>query len=129
MTTRRHFLKTSTAALAAPLFLNASHLFGAEAQGRTIRLGHIGVGSRGTAVLQNFLSTKGAISAAIADPFRQRREAAAARVKNMQGHELMLHNDFRDLLADDSIDAVIIATPDHWHVPIGIAALRAGKDI
>ena len=78
----------------------------------SIRLGHIGVGGQGTGLLQNFLSVKGATCAAIADPFRQRREAAAERVKTAQGHDPKLCNDFRELLADDSIDAVIIATPD-----------------
>jgi predicted dehydrogenase len=128
-TTRRRFLTSTTAAIAAPLVMPASRLFGAEAPSRTIRLGHIGVGGRGTALLQNFLPVKGAVSVAIADPFAHKREAAAQRVKESQGHAPKLHNDFRELLADDSIDAVIIATPDHWHVPIGLAAVRAGKDV
>jgi predicted dehydrogenase len=128
-TTRRRFLTSSTAAIAAPLVMPASRLFGADAPSKTIRLGHIGVGGQGTGLLQNFLSVKGAMSVAIADPFRQRREAAAQRVKASQGHDPKLYNDFRELLADDSIDAVIIATPDHWHVPIGLAAVRAGKDV
>ncbi len=128
-TTRRHFLTGTTAALAAPLVMPASRLFGADAPGRTIRLGHIGVGGQGTGLLQNYLSVKGATSVAIADPFRQRREAAAGRVKAAQGHDPKLYNDFRELLADPSIDAVVIATPDHWHVPVGLAAVRAGKDV
>ncbi len=129
MTTRRHFLTNTGAALASPFIMPASRLLGADAPGRTIRLGHIGVGGQGTSLLQNFLSVKGAMSVAIADPFRQRREAAAQRVKTAQGHDPKLYNDFRELLADESIDAVIIATPDHWHVPIGLAAVRAGKDV
>ncbi len=128
-TTRRRFITTSTAALAAPVFMPASRLFGAEAPGRTIRLGHIGVGGQGTGLLQNFLSVKGAMSVAIADPFQARREAAGKRVLASQGHEPKLYNDFRELLADKSIDAVIIASPDHWHVPIGLEAVRAGKDV
>ena len=128
-TTRRHFLTGTTAALAAPLVLPASRLFGADAPSRTIRLGHVGVGGQGSGLLRNFLSMKGCTSVAIADPFRQRREAAAQRVKESQGHDPKLYNDFRELLADPSIDAVVIATPDHWHVPIGLAAVRAGKDV
>ena len=127
-TTRRRFLTNSTAALAAPLIL-PSRVFGEDAATRTVRLGHIGVGGQGSGLLQNFLSAKGATSVAIADPFRHKREAAGQRVKQAQGHEPKLYNDFRDLLADDSIDAVVIATPDHWHVPIGLAAVRAGKDV
>jgi predicted dehydrogenase len=129
MTTRRRFLASSTAALAAPFILPVRSAFGAEAGSRTIRLGHIGVGGQGSSLLQNFLSVKGARSVAIADPFRQRRETAAQRVKESQGHEPKQHNDFRELLADPDIDAVVIATPDHWHVPIGLAAVRAGKDV
>ncbi len=128
-TTRRRFLTSTTAAFAAPLVLPASRLFGADAPSRQIRLGHIGTGSRGGALLRNFLSVPGAMSAALCDPFRQRREEAAAIVKEAQGHQPKLYNDFRELLADDSIDAVVIATPDHWHVPIGLAAVRAGKAV
>jgi hypothetical protein len=79
-TTRRRFLATSTAAFAAPFILTSRRASAADAPSRTIRLGHIGVGGQGTNLLQNFLGVKGATSVAIADPFRQRREAAAGRV-------------------------------------------------
>lgn len=128
-TTRRRFLTTSGAAFAAPFILTSRRAAAADAAGKTVRLGHIGVGGQGTGLLQNFLWIPGATSVAIADPFRQRREAAGLKVKESQGHEPKLYNDFRELLADESIDAVIIATPDHWHVPIGLAAVRSGKDV
>jgi glucose-fructose oxidoreductase len=127
MTTRRRFLSTSTAAIAAPFILTSRGA--ADTAGKSVRLGHIGVGGQGTGLLRNFLSMKGCTSVAIADPFRQRREAAGKIVNEKQGHEPKLHNDFRELLADPDIDAVIIATPDHWHVPVGLAAVRAGKDV
>ena len=116
-TNRRKFLAGSTAALSAPLILPASRLFGADAPSRTINLGHIGTGGQGTGLLRNFVNIPGARSVAVCDPYRQRREAAAAHVKQVQGHDPKTYNDFRELLADKSIDAVIIATPDHWHVP------------
>jgi len=126
---RRQFLGGIIAAAVAPQFIPSRVLGQETAPGRTIRLGHIGVGGQGTGLLQNFLSVPGAQSVAIADPFQSRREAAAKRVKTSQGHEPKLYSDFRELLADKSIDAVIIATADHWHVPIGLAAVRAGKDV
>jgi len=129
MITRRRFLTTSSAAVAAPFILTSRRAAAAEAAGRTIRLGHIGVGGQGSGLLRNFLSVPGAQSVAIADPFRQRREAGGQAVKEIQGHDPKLYNDFREMLADPEIDAVVIATPDHWHVPIGLAAVRAGKDI
>ena len=61
---------------------------------------------------------------AAADCYQNRRESVAtvsARAK--------AYDDFRDLLARDDIDGVVIATPDHWHVPIGIMAARAKKDV
>ena len=129
LNSRRQFLGGVIAAAVAPQFIPSRVLGQETAPGRTIRLGHIGVGGQGTSLLQNFLAVKGATSVAIADPFQARREAAGKRVLASQGHEPKLYNDFRELLADKSIDAVIIATADHWHVPIGLAAVRAGKDV
>lgn len=129
LSSRRQFLGGVIAAAVAPQFI-PSRVLGQEiAPGRTIRLGHIGTGNQGSGVLQNFLAVKGATSVAIADPFKARREAAGKRVLAAQGHQPKLYNDFRELLADKSIDAVIIATADHWHVPIGLEAVRAGKDV
>jgi predicted dehydrogenase len=127
--TRRGFMGGVIAASVAPRFISSRVLGGETAPSRTIRLGHIGTGGQGTGVLQNFLGVKGAMSVALADPFRERLEAAGRRVLESQKHEPKLYNDFRELLADKSIDAVVIATPDHWHVPIGLAAVRAGKDV
>jgi predicted dehydrogenase len=67
---------------------------------------------------------------AVCDPFQDRRQAQAANVDNRYGSKgCQAYNDFREVLARDDIDAVVIATPDHWHVPISLAAVRAGKDV
>ncbi len=126
---RRQFLGGVLAAAVAPQFIPSRVLGGPAAPGKTIQLGHIGTGGQGSGLLRNFLSVEGAKSVAIADPYQERRERAGKMVKESQQHEPKLYNDFRELLADKTIDAVIIATPDHWHVPIGLAAVRAGKDV
>jgi predicted dehydrogenase len=130
---RRRFvggmLRGALIAGVAPNFVPLRVLAGDNTPSKKIHLGHIGVGGEGGWLLTNFVGVNGAASAAICDPFRQRREAAGDTVKQHQGLEPKLYNDFRDLLANKSIDAVVIATPDHWHVPIGLAAVRAGKDV
>lgn len=133
--TRRRFvggmLGGVIAAAVAPRFVPMRLLAAGTAPSNKINLGHIGTGNQGTGDLRNFLAQTSDIASAVAicDPFRLRREKAAGFVKEAQGHDPKLYNDFRDLLADKSIDAVVIATPDHWHVPIGLAAVRAGKDV
>jgi len=131
--TRRRFaggmLKAALIAATAPNFIPLRVLAGDNTPSKRIQLGHIGVGGQGTSDLRNFLAVDNAASVAICDPFRLRRENAAKFVRDAQKLEPKLYNDFRDLLADGGIDAVVIATPDHWHVPIGLAAVRAGKDV
>ena len=105
--------------------------------GRRVNLGHIGVGGQGTGLLMGFLEVERCQSVAVCDPFRTRREAAAelvnmkyaTRKKSGQYKGCVTYEDYRELLANPGIDAVVIATPDHWHVPIALAAVRAGKDI
>jgi predicted dehydrogenase len=133
--TRRKFvggmLGGVLAAAVAPQFIPMRLLAAGTAPSNKIQLGHIGTGNQGTGDLRNFLAQTSDIAScvAICDPFRQRREKAATFVKGAQGHDPKLYNDFRELLADKGVDAVVIATPDHWHVPIGLAAVRAGKDV
>jgi len=128
-TNRRRFLGGILAAGIAPQLIPSRLLATDTAPSNQIALGHIGTGGQGTAILKNFLNAKGARSVAVADPFRQRRENAGKLIKEKQEHDAKLHKDFRELLADDSVDAVIVATPDHWHVPVGLASVRAGKHI
>jgi len=115
----------------APQLVPLRVLAGETTPSKTIQLGHIGVGGQGTGLLRNFVSQPGKASASVAicDPFRRRREAAGHIVQTAQGVAPKLYNDFRELLADPAIDAVVVATPDHWHVPVGLAAVRAGKDV
>ena len=110
---------------AAPLVIpsTALGLDGAAAPSERVTLGHIGVGGRGYSVLTFFLQRcKGSQSVAVADAYKDRREACARMIKGKA------YRDFRDILARPDIDAVVVATPDHWHVPIAIAAARAKKD-
>ncbi len=122
--TRRNALKSLAAAAAAPYVITSTALGNADTPPASDRvtLGHIGVGGQGRGLLNRFLRCEGAQCVAVADPYSDRREAVANMIQGTA------YNDFRELLARDDIDAVVVATPDHWHVPIANAAARAGKD-
>ncbi|MCH8044278.1 MAG: Gfo/Idh/MocA family oxidoreductase [Planctomycetes bacterium] len=121
--TRRTALKTA-AAIAAPYVITSTALGNADTPPASDRvtLGHIGVGNRGRGLLRGFMRCKGVQSVAVSDAYKSRRETCAGWIKGKA------YTDFRELLAREDIDAVVIATPDHAHVPIAVAAARAGKD-
>ena len=134
--TRRRFLK-SAAAVLAPAIVPASAL-GAGPLGAPsdrVTLGAIGVGGQGTGVLRAFLGRSQAL--AVCDPKPERRAAVKAMVEGFYGQHkpsggykgCAAYADFRELIARDDIDAVSIATPDHWHVIPAIMAAKAGKDV
>jgi glucose-fructose oxidoreductase len=120
---RRRLLQGAAAAIAAPYVITSTALGNADTPpaSERVTIGHIGFGVRG--LPYDFLRCKGAQAVAIADPYRDRREACARLINGKA------YADFREILARTDIDAVTIATPDHWHVPIAILAARAKKDV
>ncbi len=125
--TRRNFVKgTAAAALAsAPGFLSA-----AGANDR-LNLGWIGAGSRGYYLMERFYVGKNpnAQIGYVCDAYDGRLARGKQRVETMGGNVPKTTKDYRDVLADDSINAVVIATPEHLHHEMTLAALKAGKDI
>lgn len=145
-TTRRSFLKNSTTSAAAvALGLNlADGTRTVRGANEKIRVGFIGVGNRGTQLLTRFMKQDDVDVAAICDvyePYRLRdyskveqrlKDALGGRIPKMTenlGDNVTRYKDFRRLLDRKDIDAVVIATPDHWHAVHAITALQAGKDI
>ena len=121
---RRELLRAGGAASLAIPYVITSAALGSPQQAAAsdrITVGHIGVGGRGRDLFRGFQGVRDAQSLAVADCYRDRREALAAICQGKA------YQDFRELLARDDIDAVVVATPDHWHVPIAILAARAGK--
>ena len=101
------------------------------APSKTVTLGFVGVGSHGTRHnLASFLKQKDCRALAVCDVFKSRSEKAAQMVNKAYGNtDCRRYGDFRELLAREDIDAVVVSTPDHWHVPISLAALAAGKHV
>jgi predicted dehydrogenase len=132
--TRRTFLRhtaTATAAVAMPTLIPASAL-GLEVVAPNSRIGLaiIGAGPQGRGVLGGFLGQPDCQVVAICDVREQAREECRKQVNSHYKNEhCAVHADFRHVLARPDVDAVLIATPDHWHVPIAVAAARAGKDM
>lgn len=96
-----------------------------------INVGFIGAGTRGgDGLIKMFLPLSDCRCAAVCDTFRDRRERRTGQIDEYYRTKgCTAIADFRELLARKDIDAVAIATPDHWHALIAIAAARAGKDI
>ena len=119
--TRRSFLKS---AAAAPYVITSAALGTQDTPpaSERVSLGHIGVGNRGRTLMRGFMRCQGAQSVAVSDAYKSRRDSCAALIKGKA------YADFRELLAREDIDAVVVATQDHWHVPIAMAAAKAGKD-
>src|SRR5439155_17214944 len=90
-----------------------------------VRLGFIGVGNRGDQLLDAFLVHKDAEIVALCDVYEPYLAAAQKKV----GGKATLYHDFRKLIDQKDVDAVVIATPDHWHALQFVAACRAGKDV
>ena len=133
---RRQFLKRATkvaaGAVAFPYIVPSSALgkAGTVSPSNRVVVGCIGVGSQGRGVMQNFLHQDIAHVVAVCDVKANMREVARKRVDKTYGNTgCAEYHDFRELLARDDIDAVMIATTDHWHVLAALAAARAGKDI
>ncbi|MEY2465970.1 MAG: hypothetical protein QOD03_491 [Verrucomicrobiota bacterium] len=135
---RRQFLKTtSILAAGSPLILR-SNLWGAESKpSNRLTFGFIGLGKQGRYLMNDFLKRSEVQVVAVCDVDTTRRENAKKIVEDAYAKKsgqsswkgCDAHNNFTELLARKDIDAVVIATPDHWHALIAIAAANAGKDI
>src|ERR1051326_3306953 len=115
---RRNFLVTASAA--------AQSRAGANDR---VRLAIIGVGSRGSAHIKEILPVSNVEIAALVDVDGRRTETAASTVFEKTGKRPRLESDMRRVFEDKSIDAVTIATTNHWHTLTAIWAMQSGKDV
>jgi predicted dehydrogenase len=130
LSNRRHFIRTAAAAVAAPTIIPA-HVLGKDAPSNKITVGFIGTGGHGTGWnLPNYLDQADAKILAVCDVDTGRMNHAKGIIDQNYGNkDCGTTKDFRDLLARDDIDAVMISTPDHWHTLMSLMAIRAGKDV
>jgi predicted dehydrogenase len=95
-----------------------------------ITVGCVGVGNRGRGELSSFIREPDTQVVAVCDVDANHLRGAKEDVDRRYGNgDCAAYNDFRDLIARNDIDAVQIATPDHWHALVAIAAAKAGKDM
>jgi predicted dehydrogenase len=124
---RRDFLKTVAATATVPTVLRAQ----APASSRRVspndrlRFALFGLGIRGQQDMRSALKSPGVELAAVADVYDGRLTLA----KELLGASVVTTRDYRDVLARSDIDAVVIATPDHWHMQMAIDAMQSGKDV
>src|SRR5690606_3246481 len=105
-----------------------------SADSSTLRVGFIGVGRQAMGLLNGFLSLPGIEVVACADVYGVKRERFIQRTrdyysKNSQSIAVEGYENYKDLLKREDIDAVVIASPDHWHALMAIDACKANKDI
>jgi|SRR5579862_1210178 len=125
MSTRRHFLKTTAAASLAASGLASAQEGGKVAPSDRVGFATIGLGGMGTGDTESALAQPGVQLIAVADIYQGRLD----RAREVHGNSLFTTRDYREVLARKDIDAVVIATPDHWHSQIAIDAMNAGKDV
>ncbi|MGQ9591235.1 MAG: Gfo/Idh/MocA family protein [Planctomycetota bacterium] len=132
--TRRKFLGSAGAAVVAAPFVARGSFLSADAPSERIGLGFIGMGTQNRGHLGWFLGQSDCQVLAVSDVDKTRREHAKRTVEERYSKDAAYkgcaaYADFRELIARKDIDAVVIATPDHWHaIPI-IEAAKAKKDI
>ncbi|MHC4745580.1 MAG: Gfo/Idh/MocA family protein, partial [Planctomycetota bacterium] len=137
--TRRCFLQRGAAAgglIAAPWFVPSS-AFGAggnSAPSNRITAAVIGNGRMGRGHVHRLAGDKDIQLLAVCDVDRVRREEGKERADQVQSSHAgykacAAYNDYREVLAREDIDAVVVVTPDHWHTPISLHAVQAGKDV
>nr|WP_299415184.1 Gfo/Idh/MocA family oxidoreductase [uncultured Emticicia sp.] len=141
---RRDFVSKASLALGSFMIVPRHVLGGKKADGSKylapsdiISLGFIGTGKQGRGLTSSFLNTNEVRIAALSEVYQAKAQLTLDRIKmqyekNTQlgaFSEIPIYQDFRELLNRKDIDAVVIATPDHWHAAIAVRAAEAGKDI
>jgi predicted dehydrogenase len=142
--TRRYFIKQSATALAGFIIAPRFVLGGNRPDGTKyippsdmLALGFIGCGKQGRILSNYFLSTNEIRILALSEVYKDKSELMLKTIKTNQeknkrpvnDNDIAVYNDFRELLSKKDIDAVVIATPDHWHAAVAVRAAEAGKDI
>lgn len=117
---RRHFLLTASAAAASQSWAAAND---------RVRIAIVGVGSRGSAHIREILPVANVEIAALVDPDGRRTEEASSVIYQKTGKRPRIDSDMRRIFEDKDIDAVTIATTNHWHTLTAIWAMQAGKDV
>ena len=124
---RREFLKTTGAAVALGAMSSAVPIaYAGKGANDTIGVGHIGLGTRGGDLINLTAACRGVKIVAVCDVYKPHLQKGVQRSLNP---DVKTYNDYHDLLADKNVDAVVIATPDHWHCQIVLDAVAAGKDV
>jgi predicted dehydrogenase len=133
---RRQFVASSLTAGAALALMPRTSLRAAESPANKIvlavagvRSGAPGSGGRGLELMDKFTALPGVEFKYVIDVNKNYLAAAAAATEKKQGHAPQMETDFRRVLEDKDVDALLITTPDHWHAPMAILAAKAGKHV
>jgi predicted dehydrogenase len=124
--TRRSFLQTTALAGAA---LSSGPFIRAGEPGRKFRTALIGSGWWGKNILKEAMASGRCKITALGDVHEMTRNLAAEQVHDLSGDQPKTYNDFRELIEKEKPEVVIVATPDHWHSLITIAAVKAGAHV
>lgn len=136
---RRHFLGATATAVAAPYIIPSSALgkAGTIAPSNRINMGFIGTGGRGTSHLRSLAGSRETQLMAVCDPQKPKRDNAKKHIENVYAKQkesgtykgCAAYSDFRELIARDDIDAVVVASPEYWHALHMSMAAKSGKDV
>src|SRR5689334_23686419 len=125
---RRSFLKSSATGAALATGPAIVRSLGANEK---LNIAWIGVGTRGNYLMDMFYEKSAGLASvtSVCDAYTGYQDRAKEKVKSKEGKDLKIVPDYRELLAQPDIDAVVIATPEHLHHPMGMAAIGAKKNI
>ena len=125
---RRRFVQTVSSA-GLGLIAPRAPLFAKGSPSEKVVVCVMGLNGRGTVLAKTFAKTPNAEVASVCDVDATVLAKAAATVSEAQGKTVKTIADFRRALDDKTVDALVVAAPDHWHAPATILALSAGKHV
>ena len=126
---RRRFLE-ATAVASAPFILPSGILSAKVKPNDKISVGFIGMGIQNRGLQNRFMADSNVVAVAVSDCDTTRRNTARDRAnKRYQNNDCKAYNDYREIINRKDIDAVCIATPDHWHAIQTVEAVNSGKDV
>lgn len=129
---RRHFLKNSSStivALSAGTAALSARSAKAQSANEKIVVALCGAGGRGSQLIKYFAIRQGCEVAYICDPNDKAGTGVTEVLRREHNSKLKRVRDYRQVLEDKDVDAVVVATPEHWHGPLTIFACQAGKDV